>query len=461
VTNLVEDSVSILLGNGDGTFQAAASYRSFGKPISVAVADVNGDGKADLVTSNSAADTVSVLLGNGDGSFRPAVYYQVGSGPGAAVVADFNGDGKPDIAVENFGSDSVSVLLGNGDGTFRTAMKYGAGWGPGGLAVADFNSDGLPDVVVANHGSSNISVLLGNGDGTFRSAEHFAVGWTPVGTAVGDFNGDGKTDVVVANHDSSNVSILMNRPPAPRFRVTARAQEQAGNIARVTATALDAWNRTDAAYTGTVRLTSSDGQADIWPVPVLGASMVGLLSSPPAPGPFLVASALYSGRTVLWKSDCTFKAEDNGVHELLVIFNTPGAQTLAVTDSLSPSRQGSVTVVVEKEWRIRVRVEAPARSEPGKAFMATVTFLDGSDKPITGYLTTVHFTATDALAELPNDFLFRHADRGVHSFPVTFKTLGNHTLSVSDTQRPAIVGGTTVRILEAGRKEPNELLPPK
>jgi hypothetical protein len=188
--------------------------------------------------------------------------------------------------------------------------------------------------------------------------------------------------------------------------------------------------------------------------------MVGLLSPPQAPGPFLVGSALYPRKTVLWKSDCTFKAEDNGVHELLVIFNTPGVQTLTVTDSLSPSRQGSVTVVVETEWRIRLRVETPARSEPGKAFMATVTFWDGSDKPITGYNPTVHFTATDALAELPKDFMF-HADGGVHSFPVTFKTLGNHTLSVSDTQRPGVVGSTTVRILEAGRKEPNESLPPK
>jgi hypothetical protein len=329
--------------------------------------------------------------------------------------------------------------------------------------VADFNSDGLLDLAVANHGSSNISVLLGNGDGTFRAAEHFAVGHTPVGTAVGDFNGDGKTDVVVANHDSRTVSILLNQPPAPRFRVTARPQESAGTIATVTVTALDACNRIDAAYTGTVRLTSSDGQADIWPVPVLGASRVGLLSSPQALGPFLVGSALYSRRTVIWKSDCTFKAEDTGVHELPVIFNTPGVQMLRVTDSSNPARQGSVTVVVVPDWgiRARLRVETPVRSEPGKAFMATVTALDDSDKPITDYNGTVHFTATDALAELPKDFEFPHADHGVHAFPVTFKALGNHTLSVRDTWRPGIFGSTTVRILEAGMKEPEELLPSK
>jgi hypothetical protein len=326
--------------------------------------------------------------------------------------------------------------------------------------VGDFNGDGLLDLAVANHESNNISVLLGNGDGTFGPAEHFAAGWTPAGTAVGDFNGDGRADVIVANHDSHNISVLLNQGPAPRFRVTASSQVTAGFIFPLHVTPLDAWNRTDAAYTGTVRLTSSTGLADIWPVPVLGASMVGLLSAPQAPGPFLVGSALYPGRTVLC-NDCTFKAEDNGEHDLFVIFNTAGAQTLTVTDSLNPARQGSTTVLVVPPAWARLLLDAPARSEPGKAFMATVTVLGESGKPFTAYDGTVHFTATDPLAELPADFMFRPTEFGVHSFPVTFKTIGNHALSVSDPNRPAVVGSTTVRILEAGKKEPNELHPPK
>jgi hypothetical protein len=428
VTNSLEGSVSVLLGNGDGTFQAAANYRSFQAPISVVVADVNGDGKPDLVASNSGADTVSVLLGNGDGSFRPANYFQVGSGPGAVVVADFNGDGKPDIVVENFGSDSVSVLLGNGDGTFQTATKYGAGWGPGGLAVGDFNGDGRLDLVVANHGSSNLSVLLGNGDGTFGPAEHFAVGWTPVGTAVGDFNGDGRTDVVVANHESHNVSVLLNQPPAPHFRLTLLPRAPGGTLFRALVTALDAWNRPETSYTGTVRLTNSDEQG------------------------------------ILWQGDGTFKAEDHGVHELVVIFKTLGAQTLTVTDSVNPARVGNATVVVIGDWGLdfaHLRVETPAQSEPGKAFTTTVSVVDGASKPITNYTGTVHFTATDALAELPGDYTFQPADRGVHAFGLTLKTGGKQTLTVTDTVRPFVTDSVTVIVGVSESEEHKDSLPPK
>jgi hypothetical protein len=174
-----------------------------------------------------------------------------------------------------------------------------------------------------------------------------------------------------------------------------------------------------------------------------------------------VASAHYPGRTVLWSGQwVTFKTEDNVERELAVIFNTAGAQMLTVTDSLNPARQGSTTVVVVRPAWARLRLEAPARSEPGKAFMATVTVLDESDKPFPDYDGLVHFTATDPLAELPADFTFRPTEFGVHSFPVTFKTIGNHILSVGAVARPAVVGSTTVRILEAGKKEPTMVVTP-
>src|SRR5438132_377175 len=127
------------------------------RPQSLAVGDFNGDGRPDLAVANNGSTNVSVLLGNGDGTFQNAFGYGAGTGPGSVAVGDFNGDGKPDLAVANIGSlrdnytdGNVSVLLGNGDGTFRSAVDYGAGSVPRSVTVGDFNGDGKLDLAVAN-----------------------------------------------------------------------------------------------------------------------------------------------------------------------------------------------------------------------------------------------------------------------------------------------------------------------
>jgi hypothetical protein len=230
-SSCVNGSVDVLLGNGDGTFQTAVSYASGGyEAVSVAVADVNGDGKPDLLVANvcssqgsCAADgTVGVLLGNGDGTFQTAVTYSSGAESAHSVAAaDLNGDGKPDLVLANCGSSSgscangdgsVGVLLGNGDGTFQTAVTYDAGgYYAQSVAVADLNGDGKPDLVVVvlcgvgcgDNGS--VGVLLGNGDGTFQTVVTYDSGGSQE-VAVADVNGDGKPDLLVANNcaNSSN-----------------------------------------------------------------------------------------------------------------------------------------------------------------------------------------------------------------------------------------------------------------
>jgi uncharacterized protein (DUF2141 family) len=218
-----DSSVSVLLGNGLGSFGSTTNFNSGTYPISIAVGDFNGDGKLDLAVANFGSDNVSVLLGNGDGTFGSATNYPlvVGMNPTSIAVGDFNGDGKLDLAVANsFGFSSatpgnVSILLGNGDGTFKSAMNFAVGGSPHSVAVGDFNGDGKLDLAVANSLGNSVSILLGNGDGTFGSAKNVAMaaGDSPISVVVRDFNGDGKLDLAVANNspvvNNSNVSILL------------------------------------------------------------------------------------------------------------------------------------------------------------------------------------------------------------------------------------------------------------
>src|SRR5262249_23128954 len=146
-------------------------------PKAVAVADVNGDGAPDLITANygAAYGTVSVLLGNGDGSFQHQQGLAIGSNTLSIAAVDVNGDGKPDLVTANSATNTVSVLLGNGDGTFQPQQTLDVGSQPSSVVVADVNGDGKADLIVANRGSlatpgDTVSVLLGNGDGTFQPA---------------------------------------------------------------------------------------------------------------------------------------------------------------------------------------------------------------------------------------------------------------------------------------------------
>jgi uncharacterized protein (TIGR03437 family) len=231
--NSNSSTLTILLNQGHGTFAAAAPYAltlpggSSAGPDSVALADLNGDGKLDAAAANSSAGSVSVSLGNGDGTFQAPTFYPTGNDPVMVVTGDLNGDGTPDLVVANAGTlesggtdnGSVSILLASEGGAFQAAKNLTTGVQPGFLALQDVNGDGKLDLIVLNLGipqgftgitpnAGGVAVLLGIGDGTFQNPVNYAAGTNPSALAVGDLNGDGKPDLAVATTQSDGSSVV-------------------------------------------------------------------------------------------------------------------------------------------------------------------------------------------------------------------------------------------------------------
>lgn len=205
-TNLVDDSISLLSGDNAGGFASAINYNVGNAPRAVALGDINGDSQQDIVTANIIDDSVSVLLATSSG-FAAAMPYSVGDGPRDVILVDADGDGTLDVVTANFGSDDISVLSGDGTGGFGTAINYPDGDGPRAIVMEDVNNDGSLDIITANAASEDISILLNNGSG-FAAATAFDAGDGPTSFAMGDINADGMPDIAIANFDSDNVSVL-------------------------------------------------------------------------------------------------------------------------------------------------------------------------------------------------------------------------------------------------------------
>ena len=199
-------TVSIVKGNGDGTFQPPETYDVPSYPTSLAWADFNGDGKLDLAVNSSSG--LAILMNNSHGGLKDMVNQPAGTTPSAIAAADLNGDGKLDLAVANKGSNNVSIFLGNGDGTFQPQVTYGTVAEPATLVIGDFNGDGIPDLALAS--STTLGILFGNGDGSFQPPVTTAL--SAYGSLVAaDFNGDGMLDLEAINAcQCSAVTLLGN-----------------------------------------------------------------------------------------------------------------------------------------------------------------------------------------------------------------------------------------------------------
>ena len=194
--------LAVLLGNGDGTFQAATTSAS-GDMDDVAAADLNGDGKIDLALAPLFGKEIEVLLGNGDGTFATAVNYSANDSTSSVVATDLNGDGKLDLLV---GGSQATTLLGNGDGTFSAPVLYAIGQS---FAVPGFfNRDGAPDVAAGDF--NGVTVAFGNPNGTFRAGRAYLAGYLAGSVVSADFNSDGKPDLAVGGETiAPTITILL------------------------------------------------------------------------------------------------------------------------------------------------------------------------------------------------------------------------------------------------------------
>lgn len=227
VTNFADNTFSLFFGNGDGTFQQAPSSpfalpNAVASPVAMTAADFNSDGKLDLAIVNQTTSDVSILLGNGDGTFTQATGspFGVGKTPVAVASGDVNNDSHPDLTVVNQADGTVSVLLGNGDGTFTAATNspLATGQGPTSVTIADFNADGHADIAATDPQTDSVSVFLGIGEGLFAPAFELPVGTNPTAILSANLSGASLTDVAITDDPSGatgQVTVILS--PASLF----------------------------------------------------------------------------------------------------------------------------------------------------------------------------------------------------------------------------------------------------
>jgi Ca2+-binding RTX toxin-like protein len=207
-------------GGFSNVASSVINLASGANPHAVLLVDINGDSKLDIVTANKGTHNISILTGNGDGTFNSAIDTSVGTAPTAVVFSDLNADGKQDLVVANSGSNNISVLINNstsGNVSFSANTTYSVGTTPTNVTLGDVNGDSFADIVTANSGSNNVSLLLGNGSGAFYTpAINYSLSFSPYVVGLSDVDGNGQLDILASNPTSglpgatSTIAVLAN-----------------------------------------------------------------------------------------------------------------------------------------------------------------------------------------------------------------------------------------------------------
>jgi hypothetical protein len=403
IANNNANCISVLLGNGNGTFQNQITFATSSAPYSLALADISGDGNLDLAATTEF--NVNVLHGNGNGTFQSFQTFQAGAGASALAVGDLNGDGRPDLVVASFLNNTVTPLFNTANGNFT-----GPAYTIVNLAAAtQLVISGSPNPATAG-GAVTFTVSaedqFGEISSAFAQTVHFsssdAMAVLPADATL--TNGIGAftvtletsgiqtlTAAAVGNTSVTGaLAVTVNAGPATQFAITtSTASVQAGQGLVLAVVARDSYGNIAASYGGTVRFTSSDPQAQL-------------------PGPTTLGG---------------------GVGFFAVILKTAGDDTITATAANSLGAT-TPTVTVSPAAAIRFGLTAPPTAITGSPIAVTVTALDPYGNTVPTYTGSVHFTSSDSAATLPPDGTLRG---GSGVFSATLTTSGNQTLAVSST----------------------------